>query len=43
MTQVEFGSDVDEVRTVPLYGAGPGGSDKVVLVTGEDVAFFDVP
>ena len=43
MTKVEFGSDVDEVRTVPIYGAGPGGRDKVVLVTGEDVEFFDVP
>ncbi|WP_323794209.1 beta-propeller domain-containing protein [Nocardioides sp.] len=42
MTQVEFGSDVDEVRAVPLYGAGPDGGDKVVLVTGEDVEFFDV-
>ena len=37
MTQVEFGSDVDQVRTVPI------GDDKIVLVTGEDVEFFDVP
>lgn len=43
MTRVEFGSDVDQVRTVPLYGAGDGGTDRVVLVTGEDVEFFDVP
>jgi hypothetical protein len=42
MTQVEFGSDADEVRTVPLYGAGPDGGARVVLVTGEDVEFFDV-
>ena len=42
MTQVEFGSDVDEVRTVPLYGGGADGGDRVVLVTGEDVKFFDV-
>ncbi|MGA8256571.1 MAG: beta-propeller domain-containing protein [Nocardioides sp.] len=34
MTQVEFGSDVDEVRLVPLP------DDRVALVTGEDVEFF---
>jgi hypothetical protein len=36
MVQVEYGSDVDEVRLVPLP------EDRVVLVTGEDVEFFDV-
>jgi hypothetical protein len=41
-TRVEYGSDADEVRTVPLYGAGPDGTAKVVLVTGEDVEFLDV-
>ena len=40
MTRVEFGSDVDQVRTVPIGGADGG---RVVLVTGEDVEFFDVP
>lgn len=33
--KVEYGADVDQVRTVPL----PGG--RVVLVTGEDVRFLD--
>ncbi len=42
MTRVEYGSDAAEVRTVPLYGVGRGGSARVVLVTGEDVRFFDV-
>ncbi len=37
MRRVEFGSDVDQVRTVPLA------SGRVVLVTGEDVEFFDLP
>ena len=37
MTQVEYGDDVDDVRTVPL----PDG--RVVLVTGEDVEFFALP
>lgn len=37
MVEVEYGSDVAQVRLVPLA------SGKVVLVTGEDVAFFDVP
>ncbi len=36
MVQVEYGDDVDEVRAVPL----PDG--RVVLVTGEDVEFFDL-
>lgn len=36
MVEVEHGSDVDEVRTVPL----PDG--RVVLVTGTDVSYFDV-
>ncbi len=43
MTRVEYGSDVDEVRTVPIGGAGGDGPGRVVLVTGEDVEFFDVP
>ena len=34
MTSVEFGSDVDDVRLVPLGGG------KVALVTGEEVEFF---
>ncbi len=34
MTQVEFGSDVSEVRLVPLP------DDRVALITGEDVEFF---
>jgi hypothetical protein len=34
--QVEYGSDVDDVRTVPL----PDG--RVVLVTGDDARFFDL-
>lgn len=42
-TRVEYGSDADQVRTVPLYGAGADGGDRVVLVTGEDVEFFDLP
>ena len=36
MVQVEYGDDIDQVRTVPL----PDG--RVVLVTGEDVEFFDL-
>ncbi len=36
MVEVEYGSDVDSVRLVPL----PDG--RVVLMTGEDVSFFDV-
>jgi len=36
MIQVEYGDDVDQVRAVPL----PDG--RVVLVTGEDVEFFDL-
>ena len=36
MVEVEHGSDVAEVRLVPL----PDG--RVVLVTGDDVAFFDL-
>ncbi|WP_148613800.1 beta-propeller domain-containing protein [Nocardioides rubriscoriae] len=36
MTRVEFGSDVDAVRLVPVSGS------KVALVTGEDVEFFDL-
>ncbi len=36
MEQVEYGSDVEQVRTVPL----PDG--RVVLVTGEDARFFPV-
>ncbi len=36
MVEVEYGVEVDEVRTVPL----PDG--RVVLVTGEDVEFFDL-
>ncbi|MEZ0577995.1 beta-propeller domain-containing protein [Nocardioides sp. MH1] len=36
MVQVEYGDDVDQVRAVPL----PDG--RVVLVTGEDVEFFDL-
>ncbi len=36
MVQVEYGTDIDEVRLVPLP------EDRVVLVTGEDVEFFDV-
>lgn len=39
LTRVEYGADVDEVRTVPV--GGPDGG-RVVLVTGEDVRFFDV-
>ncbi len=35
MTQVEYGSDVDDVRLVPLPG------ERVALVTGDDVEFFD--
>ncbi|MBS42964.1 MAG: hypothetical protein CMH83_07380 [Nocardioides sp.] len=37
MTQVEYGRDVADVRTVPL----PDG--RVALVTGEDVTFFRLP
>jgi hypothetical protein len=37
MVQVEYGADVDQVRTVPL----PDG--RVLLVTGEDVEFFALP
>ncbi len=40
MTKVEYGSDVDAVRLVPLAGAA--GLERVVLVTGEDVEFFDL-
>ena len=36
MVEVEHGSDVAQVRLVPLS------SGKVALVTGEDVSFFDV-
>lgn len=36
MVQVEYGRDVDQVRTVPL----PDG--RVVLVTGEDAEFFSL-
>ena len=35
MTQVEYGRDVSEVRLVPLP------DDKVALVTGDDVEFFE--
>ena len=35
MVEVEYGSDVAQVRLVPLA------SGKVVLVTGDDVSFFD--
>ena len=36
MVEVEYGSDVNEVRLVPL----PDG--RVVLVTGGDAEFFDL-
>ncbi len=36
LVRVEYGDDVDELRTVPL----PDG--RVVLVTGEDVRFFEL-
>ena len=36
MVEVEYGTDVDAVRLVPL----PDG--RVVLVTGDEVSFFDV-
>ena len=36
MVEVEHGSDVADVRLVPLQ------SGKVALVTGEDVSFFDL-
>jgi len=36
MVQVEYGDDVDQVRAVPM----PDG--RVVLVTGEDVEFFEL-
>jgi hypothetical protein len=36
MVEVEYGTDVDDVRLVPL----PDG--RVVLTTGEDVSFFEV-
>ena len=36
MVEVEYGNDVDSVRLVPL----PDG--RVVLMTGEDVSFFDL-
>lgn len=36
MVQVEYGDDIEQVRAVPL----PDG--RVVLVTGEDVEFFDL-
>ena len=36
MVEVEHGSDVDEVRTVPL------GDGRVVLVTGTEVSYFEV-
>lgn len=42
MVQVEYGSDVDDVRLVPVAQAGEGGQDRVVLVTGEDVRFFEL-
>ncbi|GAA5144710.1 hypothetical protein GCM10023340_12820 [Nocardioides marinquilinus] len=46
MTRVEYGSDVDDVRLVPVSPPdAPAGPDadpdrRVVLVTGEDVAWF---
>ena len=36
MVEVEYGDEVDDVRLVPL----PDG--RVVLVTGDDVSFFEV-
>ena len=36
MVEADYGNDVDQIRTVPL----PDG--RVVLVTGEDVEFFDL-
>ena len=36
MVQVEYGDEVDQVRLIPL----PDG--RVVLVTGDDVEFFEV-
>jgi hypothetical protein len=36
MVEVEYGNDVDSVRLVPL----PDG--QVVLMTGQDVSFFDL-
>ena len=35
LREVEYGSEVDQVRLVPL----PAG--RVVLITGDDVRFFD--
>lgn len=37
LTEVERGSDVTQVRTIALP------DDRIVLVTGEDVRFFDLP
>ncbi len=36
MVEADYGNDVEQIRTVPL----PDG--RVVLVTGEDVEFFDL-
>ncbi len=36
MVEADYGNDIEQIRTVPL----PGG--RVVLVTGEDVEFFDL-
>ena len=36
MVEADYGNDVDQVRTVPLADG------RVVLVTGEDVEFFDL-
>ena len=36
MVEAEYGNDVEQIRTVPL----PDG--RVVLVTGDDVEFFDL-
>ncbi|MDO9455352.1 beta-propeller domain-containing protein [Nocardioides sp.] len=36
MTRVEYGSDIDAVRLVPVGGG------KVAVVTGEDVEYFDL-
>jgi hypothetical protein len=36
MVEADYGNDIDEIRTVPL----PDG--RVVLVTGDDVEFFDL-
>lgn len=48
MTRVEWGSDADVVRLVPVVGDDSAGGaiggqvPRAVLVTGEDVRFFDV-